>query len=1146
MHPFILIWIIILVPCSIPLVSCNHSDKTAVITIRDTGNNTLQCCAYGKCYCSNLSLALEHIQNNTEIRIMSSISLHGVPQFECTNDAKVAIIGYNNPVVKCNHQGGLVGRNVGHIVIHGITWDDCDQGIEIDGYVNVYITGCSFQHTLSVHYTLALRGDGLICINNSVFNNIGNRGVYLNIDNIDRNDTRSVPSLAIYNSAFNKSTLVIAIDDNITKFYSSILDVTIMHCSFTNNDFYSIHCMGTDHLLPKVTIISSDFVNNKCSIKAKNCTIALRSNSSFSENYNSAIDASHCTISMTGPILFYNNSNNLHLQKQFGYRGYVYGGALHLFHSNMSVNKGPIKFHNNVGDSGGAIYICKNSSISANTTDLEFYNNSATEYGGALYIESSLCEHGARSILYYYNLFANVHNASSNSAWSSGNFVYFFVYDALHCVAPNLPHKINNLFASQAYSVLSTHEAEVHGNFSDWYGTREFQFWMHDLHLNLIVTDCFNNLYGPVIVSICCKTPNFNGYRYNVDSAHNNITLMDNDFSLTCFTNEPHTLQLIATVSDYNTERSPSTHIYVKILSSSGHEETCGNDIAHFLIYNFHVNKEECVLLSCYLNFGPLSLTGSLPRGIGCYTDSKTFYVTPGHWFSNGFNKVVDNCPQGHCNSTFVLYDSIYKAELSGNVQYPVSNDQCASHWTGLACGECDEDNFIIHDSTSCVASSDCYLQKPYSLIVFFIISLFYWIIVISLLFVLLHFKLDVTAGYAYGIIFYYSVLEQTVNASYTGTHNDLNKPYMTTCLSILSSIGNMKPPFQFLNMCFGKFTMIDHTFVTFFHPVIVTCLIVAIFISARNSVTVARAIGRYVNSKSICILLILSYSSVSYTSLQLFRPLAVYNNQYSSWYTVEWHSYLSPAVIYFHGHHMIYCIIAVLCELIIGIGFPFILLFQRYLTRYCNINFISIIPIMDQLKGCYKEEYRWFASYYLMCRQLIYAGDIGTDFVPFMKFPIMLSVYILILMIHVWLQPYRQRKLNVLDSFILMTLLLVFIGEHTSYSSTIVLWILPLILFINCITFSSWLKYLLIPISCFGLMILSGLALTPPFLDWTGYTFFYINWVLEFISFIALLVYFIYALKFCVILIKRRYRPVYRLINVQSEDSNEDSNEES
>ena len=88
----------------------------------------------------------------------------------------------------------------------------------------------------------------------------------------------------------------------------------------------------------------------------------------------------------------------------------------------------------------------------------------------------------------------------------------------------------------------------------------------------------------------------------------------------------------------------------------------------------------------------------------------------------------------------------------------------------------------------------------------------------------------------------------------------------------------------------------------------------------------------------------------------------------------------------------------------------------------------------MDQLKECYKEEYRWFAAYYLLCRQAIYAIDIATDFSPDIKYPTMLTVYILIMMVHVWLQPYKQRKLNILDSSILMTLILVFIGEHASY----------------------------------------------------------------------------------------------------------------
>ena len=107
-----------------------------------------------------------------------------------------------------------------------------------------------------------------------------------------------------------------------------------------------------------------------------------------------------------------------------------------------------------------------------------------------------------------------------------------------------------------------------------------------------------------------------------------------------------------------------------------------------------------------------------------------------------------------------------------------------------------------------------------------------------------------------------------------------------------------MKPPFRLLKLCFWKNAkMMDHMFITYIHPVIVMSLIVIIFLLARNSVTAARTIGRYVNSKSICILLMLSYSSVSYTSVQLFRPLAVYP-EYTK--NPSWHFYLFPPVKYF------------------------------------------------------------------------------------------------------------------------------------------------------------------------------------------------------------------------------------------------------
>ena len=1121
---------------SVMSVLCSH-DNERVIIVKETGNSSRNCCVYGECYCSNLALALEHVQSNTEIRIMSNVSLHGFPQFESPNDSNITIIGYNNPTVKCDHQGGFVGINVGCIIIQNIVWDSCDQEIEINGFINAHVTECSFQNTLPPATTLVLKGSGLVYINNSMFSNINNIGVYLIFDN--KNNSSKIPSITIYNSNFNNAPLTVAINDYQTGFHNGILNVTIINSNFTNNVLNSMQCKGTDYLTPRISIIASSFVNNSISaVNAKNCDIILQNNCSFVDNrWQSPIEISYGTISMIGPVLFYNN-----------YVLAEYGGAIYLFNSNMSVNKGPIKFHNNTAAIGGAIYMCNNSNIFANITDLEFYNNTATSYGGAFYIEASLCENSKGSIPFYYNMLADVPYATSNSAGFSGNFVFFFAYDASDCTVPNMPYKIGNLFATQPCNVLSMREAAVHGNFI--YGPNTFSFWLHDLHFNLIVTDCFNNLYGLVQVDVECIHFDFSGsYEYTIDSAHNNVTMIYNNL-LECNIDKSYRFQLKATVllkDVYNSipHYIPiTTQIDVQISPSNNHEENCEKDIAHFFI---HVDfNTKCVSLSC-------QYFAHLPDGIHCSVGYGYFSVTPGYWFSNGFTEFVDNCPQGHCDNTFDLYDSIYTANVSVNVSYPNSNDQCVTHWTGLVCGECDKEHLIIHDSTSCVPSDKCLLHNLHvlQLVLFFLISLLYWIAVISLIFVLLHFRFNITAGYAYGIIFYYSVLEQTVNASYIGTQNNSNNPFITMCLTILSSIGNMKPPFQILKFCFGKFLVMDHMFLTYIHPVIVTILIIFIFISARNSVIVARAVGRYINSKSISILLMLSYSSITYTSMQLFRPLTVYHTNPLSYKYPVWHVYLSATVKYFHGRHIAYCIIAILCEVIIGIGFPFILLFQPYLTKYFNINFISIMPVLDQLKGCYKQEYRWFTAYYLLCRQVIYAVDIGTDFIPNYKYGLMVMVYVLIMMFHVWLQPYKQRRLNILDSTILMTLMLVYIGEHTSYGSTIVLWIVPLFLFINCITLSSRLKYLLIPVSSLGLCILTLFLMLRILLDGnllfvkasSDYSFYYINYTIALISFIMLSAYLIYVSKhLCILVIKKSHKHEYRLINVQNEDSYEDS----
>ena len=135
---------------------------------------------------------------------------------------------------------------------------------------------------------------------------------------------------------------------------------------------------------------------------------------------------------------------------------------------------------------------------------------------------------------------------------------------------------------------------------------------------------------------------------------------------------------------------------------------------------------------------------------------------------------------------------------------------------------------------------------------------------------------------------------------------------------------------------------------------------------TSRRFVIVARYIGRYVNSRSICLLLLLSYSSVCYTSIQLLKHLAVRNLDDTMY---QWYMYLSPAVQYFSNRHLYYSIVALLCELVVGIGLPVVILTQHYLIKYFNLKLIGIKPVIDQLQGCYKEDYRWFAAYHLICR---------------------------------------------------------------------------------------------------------------------------------------------------------------------------------
>ena len=1089
-----------------------------VITIDQSGSNILECCVDGNCSCSNLSLALTHIQDNTEIRITSDIPLHHDVEFG--NVSSIIITGYNNPTIMCDHQGGLVGNYIKQITIQNITWDKCN-GIIIYGFTDAYITDCGFQY--STNFALTLNGFGSIHINGTSFSH-NNGGVYA-----------LATSVIVYNSNFYDTIKYEALYVNTT----TDVNVTIIDCSFTNNSGYGVNIIG-NRFTPNLLISSCNFTNNtNSSVVGDNTDITLLHNVTFYNNVvvdtsgklsedGAAIRVYNSTVCVNGTVMFCNNKagNN--------------GGAVYFLYSNITTTEGIVIFYNNSASNGGAVYVGRESNFYAATAILQFRNNTATSNGGALYVDVSTGEKEAFNTIdnYYLSLLNAPNEFVGNSANRIESNAYFNM-EGTNCYG--YAYFNENTFSSSVCFMNPNFQSYVTVDSSNFTCTIDdedkcqVEFQSHDVHIEIQFVDYFNNRISPTnyYCSINCSSSYHDCF---IDSNGNFMIATDDTSVVKCSLDNRDYINIAFNVSD------DDGHIGSYLMEVAAHWNKhlgdCSNDIAHFA-YPGH----GCLPLSCVL----LHYIDVVPEGLDCLHgqyDPYAYNIIPGYWIGNGFRKYVHSCPASLCNHNFDLNFAIEYQEI-----LPDSNYQCNPNWTGLACGECDSSKYsILYDTKECVHLNKCNFTSNFLLLL--CVSLFYWCVVILFVFVLLHFQFDVTAGYAYSVIFYYSILEALANMFYTYSHSDycwvdaFNINGMMQVLSFFSNIGNLKPPFlRYLGLCLHKTEIIDHVYLTYLHSLIVTTLITLVFVTARRYVTVARYIGRYVNSKSICLLLLLSYSSVCYTSVQLLKPLAVYyglNDGVFFGYTAfAWQTYLSPGVKYFHGRHILYGIIAILCELIIGIGLPLVILMQRYLIRYFNLKLISIKPVIDQLQGCYKEEYRWFAAYYLVCRQVIYGTDIVTQFLSVNPSVTILMVCILMFAIHLWFQPYKKRSLNFFDSIILLILIVVvfsgfFRGGLCTYT-VLIFSILPIICLVNYLALSSKLKHISIPISCGGMIVILYLFA----LDIGLLLFLFTLCCIIFLAYIILVLKCIY--------VKIQERKVkYVMIGEQLFDINEDSEDDS
>ena len=413
-----------------------------------------------------------------------------------------------------------------------------------------------------------------------------------------------------------------------------------------------------------------------------------------------------------------------------------------------------------------------------------------------------------------------------------------------------------------------------------------------------------------------------------------------------------------------------------------------------------------------------------------------TSTIKRGYWFGSVTGKpTVAFCPVNYCNFTCCETSSGYY-HLS-----PVRNDQCRSHRSGTACGSCKHGYTLSFDSAKCVSVESCTAGQT---VLAVLLTLAYWALIIILVFAMMYYKVGI--GYLYSITYYYSIVIIILNEHLQASRG------LYLIVRIMSSFSKLTP--QFLGeICLTTgMSGIDQQFIHYIHPLAVVLILVAISLLARNSRRISAFIGRAI-IQVICLLLLLSYASVASTSLLLMRSLTFHEID-------KVYTYLSPDIEYFQGRHLAYVIVALLFAVTVAIILPILLTVEPFLNH--KINFTRFKPLLDQLQGCYKDKYRCFAGYYMICRLVIIAIVIIHSSNPFVANYMIIIVCGITDYIHLVVKPYNKEILNKFDGFNLHLLIFIaalpLLDEFNSPLVITIAYILVILPLVNIIVLTLFL----------------------------------------------------------------------------------------
>ena len=655
-----------------------------------------------------------------------------------------------------------------------------------------------------------------------------------------------------------------------------------------------------------------------------NSDVTFKGNSTVTINNNQASDGAALYIQQNSSAIF-NGSSLVTFDNNTASTD---GGALYA-NNNCSVEvKGnsTIIFNNNqASGDGGAIYFNNHVNVLLeNSSTVILNSNTADNYGGAIYTKST-------NNANYFNINEIVSN--DNRARVAGNLLYFDVPKSYNvgCLTDNSTVRISNniighsqseqLIATSPSTLILHYPAKCISN--DSVGCEKYYIENIMLGQEIAIPAC--------LLDYCNRPAEATQFR-TIGNDHQNYSIYGSPYT------------------------SVSCNHSIEGISIIGNEAISGSSLNYSMLFTSHISLKsvrKSIVVNLTVELSPCHpgfLYHSKSQKCECYNNSGIVYcsdsssaIKRGYWFGHVTGiPTVTFCPINYCNFTCCKTTTGYH-QLS-----PTRNNQCRLHRVGIACGSCQKGYTLPYYSSECVSIDKCTMTWT---IVIIILTILYWVAIVAVVFILMHYQISI--GKLYAITYYYSI----VDALLSDNSDDLSDG-MYTFINIMYSIAKLTPQFLGKLRLVKGISGIDQQFIHYIHPLAVAFILLIVSLLARCSHRISSLPSRAI-IRVICFLLLLSYTSVTTTSLLLLKYL-----KFSDVTKVYTHS--SPDTEYFHGRHLAYGIIAIICTITVVIGLPFLLLLEPFINH--KINFTKIKPILDQFQGCYKDKYRCFAAYYMIC----------------------------------------------------------------------------------------------------------------------------------------------------------------------------------